>query len=78
MIIVMIYASQLYLQYKLFILDIKTGKLNEILAINEQSAQIFKQSAQIFNKCFHIALPVHRVCHMVCHTRLPISKYNMH
>ena len=55
MIIVMIYASQLYLkQYKLFILDIKTGKLNEILAINEQSAQIF-------NKCFHIALPVYRV-----------------
>ena len=32
----------------------KTGKLNEILAINEQSAQIF-------NKCFHIALPVYRV-----------------
>ena len=55
MIIVMIYASQLYLkQYKLFILDIKTGKLNEILAINEQSAQIF-------SRCFHMALPVHRV-----------------
>ena len=63
MIIVMIYASQLYLkQYKLFILDIKTGKLNEILEINEQSAQIF-------SRCFHMALPVHRVCHMVCHTR---------
>ena len=49
MIIVMIYASQLYLkQYKLFILDIKTGKLNEILAINEQSAHIF-------SRCFHMA-----------------------
>ena len=72
MIILMIYASQLYLkQYKLFILDIKTGKLNEILAINEQSALLF-------NKCFHVALPVHRVCHMICHTRLPLSKYNMH
>ena len=72
MIILMIYASQLYLkQYKLFILDIKTGKLNGILAINEQSALLF-------NKCFHIALSVHRVCHMICHTRLPLSKYNMH